>query len=130
MLDRRHFIGTIPVSALAWTALSIVRPASAREAASTAVEPSDLIARPPVVQNSIHDGFGVSIAVSELATAWVEYGFAEDDLRFTAIASHHGLIAADDQALHVRIVPSPRCFQDSFVFRRGLFGKLYDPFVV
>ena len=98
MLDRRQFIGTIPVSAFAVTALGNIRPASA-----DASEVSELIAGPPVVQNPRHDGFGVSIAVSGLATAWVEYGFAEDNLRFTAIASHHGLIAADDQALHVRV---------------------------
>lgn len=98
MLDRRQFVGTIPVSALALTALSHGRIASAQEASA-----GDLIASPPVVQNPRRDGFGVSIAVSGLATAWVEYGFSPDDLPFTAIASHHGLIDAHDQALHMRV---------------------------
>lgn len=98
MLDRRQFFGTIPVSALALTSVSHSR-AAGEEAAS----PGELIASPPVVQNPRRDGFGVSIAVSGLATAWVEYGFAPDDLAFTAVASHHGLIDAHDQALHVRV---------------------------
>lgn len=62
-----------------------------------------MIASPPVVQNPRPSSFGVSVAVSGLATAWVEYGFAKDDLRYTSVASHHGLIHADDRALHVRV---------------------------
>jgi acid phosphatase type 7 len=62
-----------------------------------------LIASPPVVQNPRAASFGVSLAVSGLATAWVEYGFAKDDLAFTAVASHHGLVSADDRVLHIRV---------------------------
>ena len=62
-----------------------------------------LIASPPVVQNPRAASFGISLAVSGLATAWVEYGFAKDDLAFTAIASHHGLVSADDRVLHIRV---------------------------
>jgi len=62
-----------------------------------------LLASPPVVQNPRAKSFGVSIAVSRLATAWVEYGFEKDALNFTAIASHRGLIAADDKVLHIRV---------------------------
>jgi len=94
-----------------------------------------LIASPPVVQNPRAKSFGVSIAVSGLATAWVEYGFAKDDLAFTAIASHHGLIVADDQALHIRVnhrdllptdrpiyyrvVAQPLSYQDAYHLERG-----------
>ena len=114
MYDRRQFIGTIPTSALAVSAWAVSRSVSAQETSSarlatdsssdTATQPgAGLIASPPVVQHPRRDGFGVSIAVSGLATAWVEYGFAPSDLRFTAVASHHGLVAADDRALHVRV---------------------------
>jgi len=54
-----------------------------------------LITSPPVVQNPRAKSFGVSIAVSRLATAWVEYGFAKDDLTFIAVANH--------QALHIGV---------------------------
>jgi acid phosphatase type 7 len=66
-------------------------------------QPPALIASPPVVQNPRAKSFGVSIAVSKLAMARVEYGFAKDDLPFTAVASHHGLVATDDRVLHIRV---------------------------
>jgi predicted phosphodiesterase len=87
-----QFIGSIPVSAL--------------------------IASPPVVQNPRAKSFGVSIAVSGLSTAWVEYGFAKDDLSFTAVASHHGLVAADDQALHIRVNHSDALPTDKPIYYR------------
>ncbi len=108
MFNRRRFIGSIPVTAVALSAFS--RNAAAQEAtdAASATSSVGLIASPPVVQNPRANGFGVSIAVSGLATAWIEYGFAADQLTHTAVASHHGLISADDRVLHVRVQhPSP-----------------------
>ncbi|TWU48555.1 Calcineurin-like phosphoesterase [Rubripirellula tenax] len=103
MFNRRQFIGTIPVSAVALSAIGINQQARSQEAQNESAESSALLASPPVVQNPRVDGFGVSVAVRSLATAWVEYGFAEGDLPFTAIASHHGLVSADDRVLHVRV---------------------------
>jgi predicted phosphodiesterase len=97
MLNRRQFIGTLHVSALAITSTGATPEPEAR------AEGKALIASPPVVQNPRAKSFAVSLAVSGLATAWVEYGFAEDDLAYTAVASHHGLVAADAQALHIRV---------------------------
>ncbi len=103
MFNRRQFIGTIPVSAVAISTIGINQHVRSPAAQGEAAQVSKLIASPPVVQNPRPNGFGVSVAVRALATAWVEYGFAEDNLPLTAIASHHGLISADDRALHVRV---------------------------
>ena len=94
-----------------------------------------LISSPPVVQNPRAAGFDVSIAVSSLATARVEYGFAPDDLAFTARASHHGLVAASDRALQIpvrhhdilppgkpiyyRVVVESLCYHDAYRLERG-----------
>jgi len=97
MLPRRQFIGSIPASSLGITSLGAVPQTESKS------NDKALIASPPVVQNPRAKSFGVSIAVSRLATAWVEYGFEKDALNFTAIASHHGLIVADDKVLHIRV---------------------------
>ena len=104
-------MGIIPVSALAISGVRAAQPDQSQESAASAASvgaTGPLIASPPVVQNPRPRSFGVSVAVNGLATAWVEYGFSEDDLRFTANASHHGLIQADDQVLHVRGRPAYR----------------------
>ncbi len=99
MFHRRSFLGAIPASALAITTVGTPRLAGAQQSTDN----EQIIASPPVVQNPRPDSFGVGIAVNSLATAWVEYGLAEDDLRYTARAAHHGLIQADDQALYIRV---------------------------
>ena len=101
MLNRRDFVGVIPASSLAIAATAASLQADETHASGEPDKP--LLTSPPVVQNPRSNGFDVSVAVGGLATAWVEYGFAEDDLQFTATASHHGLIQADDQVLHVRV---------------------------
>ncbi len=132
MFSRRQFIGTIPFSAVAISALDLSQQVQAQESQSDSKE---LIVSPPVVQNPRPSGFGVSIAVSGLATAWVEYGFAEDDLSFTAVASQCGLISADDHALHIRVehheilptdrpifyrvVAQPLRYTNAYVLQRG-----------
>ncbi len=102
MLDRRQFLGVIPASALVITSGTFAEAATQPQTDSK-VENHPLICSPPVVQNPRENGFGVSIALNQLATCWVEYGFAENDLQYVARASHHGLIQADDRALHVRV---------------------------
>jgi len=97
LMNRRQFIGSIPIGAVTITSLGATSPSESSASGKA------LIASSPVVQNPRAKSFGISIAVSYLATAWVEYGFTRDDLAFRAVASHHGLIAADDQALHIRV---------------------------
>lgn len=103
MFNRRQFLGSVPVSAVAISAIHLDAQAHGKELQTDNSKASELIASPPVVQNPRSNGFGVSIAVNQLATAWVEYGFSKDDLPFTAVASQHGLIRADDRVLHVRV---------------------------
>lgn len=99
MIDRRQFLGTIPATAVAFGATA----AFSDDSQPKAPDFGTPIASPPVVQNPRPNGFGISIAINALATAWVEYGFDRNDLPFVAKASHHGLIAADDRVLHVRV---------------------------
>lgn len=115
MFDRRQFLGVIPASALAVSAAASSQAVLAQDATSG---DENLIASPPVVQNPRPTSFGVSIAVDALATAWVEYGFAPDNLEFTAIASHHGRIQADDRALHIRVNHPDELPTDQPVFYR------------
>jgi predicted phosphodiesterase len=103
MVNRRQFIGTIPVSAVAMSTIAMQQPAQSQSPPAQPADDGVGIASPPVVQNPRENGFGVSVAVTGLATAWVEYGFSQDDLPFTAVASQHGLICADDRALHLRV---------------------------
>ncbi|HQX51871.1 MAG TPA: metallophosphoesterase [Planctomycetaceae bacterium] len=127
MFSRRQFIGTIPISAVTVSAIHIPQQVHAQGTTSDSAEAADLIASPPVVQNPRTSGFGVSIAVKGLATAWVEYGFSKDDLPFTAVASHHGLISADTSALHVRVEHDEPLPTDSPVFYRVVVQALaYD----
>jgi predicted phosphodiesterase len=118
MFNRRKFIGVVPASALAITVARAAPQDQSQESRANDPLNRPLIASPPVVQNPRPRGFGVSVAVGGLATAWVEYGFKKDDLRFTAIASHHGLIQADDQVLHVRVHHADRWPTDRPIFYR------------
>ncbi|APZ96181.1 metallophosphoesterase family protein [Fuerstiella marisgermanici] len=124
MFSRRQFIGTIPVSAVAVSSIHMQQQINAQDAPGNSTESADLIASPPVVQNPRSNGFGVSIAVKKLATAWVEYGFSKDDLAFTAVASHHGLISADSSALHVRVEHEEPLPTDRPIFYRVVVQTL------
>lgn len=121
MFDRRQFLGVIPASALAVSAVTSPQSAKSSDAPSNE---ENLIASPPVVLNPRAQSFGVSIAVRGLATAWVEYGFSPDDLKFTAIASHHGLIQADDLVLHIRVNHGDDLPTDRPVFYRVVVQPL------
>ncbi|TWT82686.1 Calcineurin-like phosphoesterase [Planctomycetes bacterium CA13] len=103
MFNRRRFIGTVPLSAVAISTACMNNHVRSQDTENRANEVKELIVSPPVVQNPRSNGFGVSIALSGLATAWVEYGFSPDNLAFTAIASHRGLMSADDRTMHIRV---------------------------
>lgn len=103
MFNRRKVLGVISASALAITATRAAQPEQSQDSSTSDWTNKPLLASPPVVQNPRSNSFGVSVAVTGLATAWVEYGFSEDELQYSASASHHGLIQADDQTLHVRV---------------------------
>ncbi|MFC1759028.1 hypothetical protein ACFL2H_09710 [Planctomycetota bacterium] len=124
IFSRRNFIGVIPVSALAISGVRAAQPDQSRQGSAIDGTQDGLIASPPVVQNPRPNSFGVSVAVTGFATAWAEYGFSEDDLRFTAIASHHGLIQADDQVLHVRVNHADVLPTDRPVFYRVVVQPL------
>ncbi len=136
MFNRRQFIESIPLAAVAVSAPSLAHAAALQtDAPENAPAAQPLIASPPVVQHPRRNGFGVSIAVSQLATAWIEYGFATDQLSFTAVASHHGLIQASDRSLHIRVehqeplpvdkpiyyrvVAQPLTYQNAYTLKRG-----------
>lgn len=124
MIDRRQFVGSLPASALCMSALA----QSAHSAPPAEGQP--LIASPPVVQHPRPRSFGVSIAVSGLATAWIEWGYAKDKLDHTAIAADHGLIAAHDRVLHVTVnhdqdLPTDRPVYYRFVVQALRYQNAY-----
>lgn len=129
-LPRRTFIGLIPLSALS---LQVASQAKADEATTSSESP--LITSPPVVQHPSADGFTVHIAVSRLATGWVEWGTSADRLDRTAVAAHHGLVQASDRALAIRVhfeeplpagqpiyyrvVVQPLAYKNAYTLERG-----------
>ncbi|QEG01786.1 Calcineurin-like phosphoesterase [Stieleria maiorica] len=125
MVSRRQFLGTVPISSVAVSAIGLQQSAQSQGTSSDPTDARGLLASPPVVQNPREDGFGVSVAVRGLATAWVEYGLAADDLRFTSVASDHGLIRADDRALHVRIEHHEPLPTDRPIYYRVLVQPLH-----
>jgi hypothetical protein len=56
-----------------------------------------------VVQHPRRHGFTVSVALSRLATAWVEWGMAPGKLVHTSVPSWCGLIDASDRSLVVQV---------------------------
>lgn len=94
--QRRQFLGLIPATAIS---LQV----SGETVADVAELPRTLLASPPVVQHPAADGFTVNVAVSALATGWVQWGRTADQLDQTAIAHRNGLIHASDRALSVRV---------------------------
>ena len=124
MIDRRQFIGVIPASVVALTS-NAMGATDSDSRKSNATEDHALICSPPVIQNPRANGFGVSIAVSRLATAWVEYGFSENDLQYVTRASHHGLIQADDRVLHIRVHHHEALPEDGPIFYRVVVQDLH-----
>ena len=124
MFSRRKFMSIVPASALAVTSAGVALSNQPRQHDTDRDLKSPLIASPPVVQNPRANSFGVSIAVAGLATAHVEYGFSKDNLEFTAIASHCGLMQADDKVLHVRVKHGEELPSDRPVFYRVVVQSL------
>lgn len=97
-LPRRAFLGGIPLSALSLQIGTRTVAAAGADAPTSA-----RLTSPPVVQHPTADGFTVHLAVSGLATGWVEWGRTADRLDRLAIAAQHGLVSASDQALSIRV---------------------------
>lgn len=128
--QRRQFLGWLPVSAI-----SLQLGAGPTAVADDTELPGPLIVSPPVVQHPAADGFTVSVAVSALATGWVEWGRAADQLDQIAIAHQHGLVQASDRALSVRVplgdalpsggvifyrfVAQPLAYKNAYQLQRG-----------
>ncbi|WP_437186098.1 metallophosphoesterase family protein [Planctomicrobium sp. SH668] len=123
MIDRRQFMGVLPASVVALTS-NAVSAIESNSGKSNGGDNRPLICSPPVIMNPRESGFDVSIAVSRLATAWVEYGFSEDDLQYVARASHHGLIQADDRVLHLRVQHQGGLPNDNPIFYRIVVQEL------
>jgi predicted phosphodiesterase len=106
MLQRREFLGAIPLSALAIGSTVSVAEEAAKNSAATesSVNAAAIIVSPPVVQHPTARGFTVVWQINQLATGWVEWGWSADKLDQIARASHHGLIDAADDVLAVPVV--------------------------
>jgi len=112
MLNRRAFVGLIPISAVSL-------PIAAHGLQDlTPVKSSRLITSPPVVQHPRGDGFTISFAVSQFATGWVQWGLTENQLDQVAIAHDHGLIQASDRALSIRVHLPPSISPDATIHYR------------
>lgn len=146
MLQRRDLLKLAPLAGFALSASAVQRlEAQGESPDSSASDDSrrdgSLLASPPVVQHRSESGFSVAFAVSGLATGWVEWDtLAEDQrerpdqLRHKAIASHHGLVGADDRVLSVqvdladvppgtgifyRVVAQPLAYANAYSLERG-----------
>jgi len=113
MLQRRQFFGLVPVTALAMQAS-----ATAFQDATEPRSDRPLIASPPVVQHPSAQGVTINFAVSALATGWVEWGQNAEQLDRSAIAAQHGLIAASDRALSIRLPLGDEPFAGQTIFYR------------
>lgn len=110
MLPRRNFLRTLPLSALAISAIET--PAGANEQpnnlssrrddkSSTTDKP--LMLGPPVVQHPSAHGATIVWRVGRYATGWVEWGTSADKLDQKATSSEHGLVEAASDVLAAKI---------------------------
>lgn len=106
MLQRREFLGSLPLTALAISSSVAAAEELAKisETTEPLVKATSIICSPPVVQHPTPRGFTVVWQVNHLATGWVEWGWSVDKLDQIDRASHHGLIDAADDVLAVSIV--------------------------
>ena len=109
-MDRRDFVYSSLGGALATcipaSALALEQPASQPPAAASIID------SPPVLQALTSDGVTVSIAVSGVSTAWVEYGPTRE-LGQRADNSVHGMLPLDGRVHRIRILglkPGDTCF--------------------
>lgn len=117
MLNRRHLLRLIPASSLAWWGAARALPAA--PAAAT-----PLTIGPPVVQHLRADGFAVSFALGQLATAWIEWGRAENKLDQRAWASQAGLVEASDRAMVIPVTITPPLAPGEAIYYRVVVQTL------
>jgi predicted phosphodiesterase len=147
MLQRREFLGSIPISALAITSAVSAAEEPAKNPATTEATPkaTAIICSPPVVQHPTPHGFTVVWQVNQLATGWVEWGWTAEKLDQVARASHHGLIdAADDvlavsvtlpkdapgQTIHYRLVVQPITYKGAYKLERAENEEVSLPYSI
>lgn len=134
MLDRRMFLGVLPISAVSLQS-SVWGNLQSDAAAASSPTSDALLQSPPVVQHPARDSFSVHFAVSGLATGWVEWGTAPERLNQVAIAQHYGLIQASDRAIGIRVrvseaqrgagkiyyrvVAQPLAYRNAYQLQRG-----------
>ena len=115
-MDRRVFLGAAPLSAFAFQ--------PARAAATVPAGP--VLAGPPVVQHPGPRGFTIAFALGGLATGWVEWGLAPDQLDRQVIPRRGGLIDASDRALTVRVeLDEPISADQPIYYRVAAQGLAY-----
>ena len=136
MLQRREFLGSLPLTALALSsaATATEEPATNLTAANPALAERSIIASPPVVQHPTTRGLTVVWQVNQLATGCVEWGWSADNLDQVAQSSHHGLLdAANDvltinvnlpkdaagQTIHYRLAVQPIAYKNAYKLDRG-----------
>jgi predicted phosphodiesterase len=146
-MQRREFLGTIPLSAIALSATTIAanEPAKSAATAENQTPSTTIICSPPVVQHPTPRGFTVVWQVNQLVTGRVEWGWSADKLDQIASASHHGLIdAANDvlaipvllpkdaaaQTIHYRLVVQPLAYKNAYKLERGELNEVSSLFSV
>ena len=95
-MDRRNVLAAMPLLALA-PGLSWGKDGEGPN------ESKPVFLSPPVVQQATTTGFTVSIEVSRLCIGRVEWGWAADALTNVAVATHHGLVDANDRCLVIPV---------------------------
>lgn len=147
MLQRREFLGSIPLSALAISSVvsAAEEPAKNPSDQAQAASSRAIICSPPVVQHPTPRGFTVVWQVNQLATGWIEWGWSADKLDQVARSSHHGLIdAADDvlavsvdlakdaagQTIHYRLAVQSIVYKNAYKLERGEAQEHSQPYQV
>lgn len=107
MPDRRRFLKSIPLAAVALTPAAHAALRATRGDTAAGIDPlrvrGDRLLGPPVVQNPSDEGFTVTFRVTGLATGEVAWGLGPTKLEHRAQAAIGGLISADDEVLSVRV---------------------------
>lgn len=132
MMQRREFVGLIPLSAVC---LAGNLRANEKGEDSRGGTSGPLITSPPVVQHPAADSFTVAFAVSALSTGWVQWGLDADHLDRRAVAHRHGLICAGDRShsipvsladvppgnrtIFYRVVAQPLAYRNAYQLQRG-----------
>ncbi len=147
MLQRREFLGTLPLSALAISSVASAAedPVKTDAPPALAANNAKIICSPPVVQHPTPRGFTVVWQVNQMATGWVEWGWSADKLDQVARSSHHGLIDAADDVLAVSVAlpkdapgqtifyslcVEPLAYKNAYKLERGETEEFSGPYSV